>query len=105
MAQLMTRTTLKTQNRHFAGTRGVSPENRGLGFLPGFMDQETGVIYLSRNTDGSQAPVHRMDGLPEEVVVARTPAGRVAAIKGSLIAGFIRDGLFYTREQAAIALG
>jgi len=29
----------------------------------------------------------------------------VAAVKGSLIAGFIRDGLFYTREQAAIALG
>jgi len=104
MAQLMTRSTLKTQNQHFAGTRGVSRENRGLGFLPGFMDQETGVIYLSCNADGSVAPIHRMDGLPNELIVARTSAGRVAAVKGSLIAGFIRDGLFYTREQAAIAL-
>jgi len=105
MAQLMTRSTLKIQNRYFAGTRGVSRENRGLGFLPGFMDQETGVIYLSCNADGSVAPIHRMDGLPDELIVARTPGGRVAAVKGSLVAGFIRDGLFYTREQAAIALG
>jgi len=105
MAQLMTRSTLKIQNRHFVGTRGVSRENRGLGFLPGFMDQETGVIYLSCNADGSVAPIHRMDGLPDELIVARTSGGRVAAVKGSLIAGFIRDGLFYTREQAAIALG
>ena len=105
MAQLMTSITLKTQNRRFAGTRGVSPENRGLGFLPGFMDQETGIIYLSCNVDGSLAPIHRMDGLPDEVIVTRTPTGRVAAVKGSLIAGFIRDGLFYTRDQAAIALG
>lgn len=47
MALLITSMTLKTQNRRFAGTGGISPENRGLGFLPGFMDQETGRTYLS----------------------------------------------------------
>ncbi len=101
MAQIMTRGTLKTQNQVFASTRGVSRKNRGLGFVPGFLDQETGFVYASCNADGSPAPIHRMDGLPDEVVLMRTPAGRVVVVKGSLIAGFIRNGHFYTREQAA----
>ena len=105
MAPLLTSMTLKTQNRRFAGTGGISPENRGLGFLPGFMDQETGRTYLSCNADGSLAPIHRLDGLPDEVIIARTPAGRVIAVKSSLVAGFLRGPLFYTREQAATAVG
>ena len=105
MAQIMTSSTLKTQNWLFAGTSGVSQRNRGLGFVPGFLDQETGSVYVSCNADGSPAPIHRMDGLPDEVVVARTPGGRVTAVKGSLIAGFIRNGHFYTREQAVNGLG
>ena len=105
MAPLMTRMTLKTQNRRFAGTGGISPENRGVGFLPAFLDQETGRTYLSCNADGSLAPIHRLDGLPDEVILACTPAGRVIAVKSSLVAGFIRGTLFYTREQAATAVG
>ncbi len=104
MAQIVTRSTLKTQNRVFAGTGGTSRKNKRQGFAPGFMDQETGVIYFSRNIDGSPAPFHRIDGLPDEVIVERASSGRVAAVKGSLVAGFIRNGLFYTREQAARAL-
>lgn len=104
MAQIVTRSTLKTQNRLFAGTGGASPWNREQGFTPGFLDQDTGVIYISCNSDGSPASFHRIDGLPDEVIVARAASGRVAAVKGSLIAGFIRGGLFYTREQAARAL-
>ncbi|MCK7576802.1 MAG: hypothetical protein MZV65_13615 [Chromatiales bacterium] len=43
-----------------------------------------------------------MDGLPDHLVLARGPRGRITAIKSSVIAGFIRLGHFYTREQAAL---
>ncbi|MFO1350818.1 MAG: hypothetical protein U1F68_09145 [Gammaproteobacteria bacterium] len=97
----MTIKTLANQNRAFGGTGGVSCENRCLGFVPGFLDRETGTIYLSRKADGTPAPIHLMDGLPAELVIARTSSGQVASIKGTVIAGFILDGHFYTREQAA----
>ena len=103
-AQSMTITTLAVQNRLFVGTGGVSPENRILGFVPGFLDQETGSVYRSCNADGRPAPMHLIDGLPEEVITARNPSGRVVAVKGSVVAGFIRDGSFYTREQVANVL-
>lgn len=103
MAQTMTSTTLETENRQYTNTGGVSCENWDLGFIPGFLDQETGLIYLSCWTDGNIAPMHLLDGLPEHLVLDRHPSGRVSTIKGSVIAGFIRDGHFYTRKQAANA--
>ena len=101
MLHSMTIKTLTNQNRMFAGSKGVSQENRSLGFKPGFLDRETGMIYASRKADGSPATIHLLDGLPEDLVLARTPSGQVAAIKGTVIAGFILDGQFYTRDQAA----
>lgn len=104
MTQIVTRRTLRIQNRAFAGTGGISQENRGAGFVPGFLDQETGAIYPACKADGTPAAVHLLDGLPESLVLARTPSGQVAAVKATVIAGFIRDGCFYTREQAACCL-
>jgi hypothetical protein len=104
MAELMTRKILEGQNRVFAGTGGVSPENRDLGFIPGFLDRETGLVYVSRRADGSPAPVHVLEGLPDGLVRLRTPLGRVSAVKETIVAGFIRAGCFYTREQVALAL-
>lgn len=101
MPQTMTVKTLYHQNLAFSGTTGVSHANRRRGFTPGFLDRATGLIYISRKTDGSPAPIHTLDGLPEELVLSRTGSGQVAAIKGTVIAGFILDGQFYTREQAA----
>ena len=105
MAQSMTTKTLENQNRFFVGTGGISPENRDLGFVPGFMDRETGFVYRSCMADGRPATMHLIDGLPEELVLSRSASGRVASVKNSLIAGFIRDGCFYTREQVAGAVG
>ena len=101
MLQSMTIKTLTDQNRIFAGSKGISRENRSLGFIPGFLDRETGRVYVSRKADGSPASIHLLDGLPEDLVLARTLSGQVAAIKGTVIAGFILDGQFYTRDQAA----
>jgi hypothetical protein len=69
-----------------------------------FCDRETGRTELSRFACGSPAPCHLIDGLPEDWVVARDAAGNAVAIKGSVVAGFVRDGRFYTREEAARAL-
>lgn len=92
---------LRREDRAFEGRGGVSRENRRAGFRPAFCDTATNRIYLSRYGDGRPAPCHLLEGLPEEVVVERDPGGRVCAAKSTLVAGFIRDGLFYSRAQAA----
>lgn len=104
MAQALTPEILTSTSHTFSGTYGVSEENQPLGFVPGFFDEETGTVYISRWRDGSPAPCHALDGLPEHLILARGPGNRVAAVKASVIAGFIRWGLFYTREQAAHCL-
>ena len=101
MALAFTVKALRHQNLAFLGTTGISQENQQHGFAPGFYDRATGLIYISRHADGRPASVHILDGLPDELVVARTHSGQVAAIKGTVVAGFVLDGQFYTREQAA----
>ncbi len=100
----LTRETLRTQNQRYSHTAGVSRHNHRRGYLPGFLDQETGSMYPSCKADGSLAPIHMMDGLPESLITARSASGRAAAVKRTVIAGFIKEGHFYTREQVASAL-
>lgn len=104
MAQALTPEILECTSQSFAGTYGISQENHRLGFTPGFRDEETGAVYTSRWSDGTPAPFHALDGLPDHLILARGPTGRVVAVKASIVAGFIRWGLFYTREQAAHCL-
>jgi len=104
MNNLLTTETLTRQNRAFAGTGGVSEQNRCGGFRPAFHDLASGRTALARFADGRPAPMHLLDGLPKEWLVQRDTAGRVKAIKATIIAGFVREGLFYTREEAAAAL-
>lgn len=94
---------LQHENRVHADTGGRSEDNCGLGFRPAFMDFETQTIYPCRFANGLPAPFHLLDGLPDEVVIDRTPAGRVVAAKATLISGFVRNGYFYTRTAAARA--
>ncbi len=104
MNNALTTDTLRRQNLAFAGTGGVSATNRGSGFRPAFCDRVSGRTVLARFEDGRPAPMHLLDGLPEEWIVAREASGRVRAIKESVIAGFVRNDVFYTREQAAAAV-
>lgn len=103
MKRLLTQETLNRENLVFAGTAGVSAGNCRWGFSPGFYDTETGRMEISRFANGKPAPVHLLDGLPEPLVVERDSFGHVTAVKRSIIAGFIRDGCFYTRAQVAKA--
>ncbi len=103
MKRLMNEAVIRKENVAFTGTGGRSEENRSLGFRPAFFDFGTQTIYLSRFANGRVAPFHMLDGLPEEVVVDRSPNGRVISAKATLISGFERNGFFYTRSAAARA--
>jgi hypothetical protein len=100
MKRVMNEELIRKENVAFAGTGGRSEENRNLGFRPAFFDFGTQTIYLSRFANGRPAPFHMLDGLPEEVVVDRSPTGRVISAKATLISGFERNGFFYTRTAA-----
>ncbi len=100
MNRAVTQERLKQETVIHRGTGGISAENRSMGFRPAFLDQETSAVYASCFGDGRLAPFHLIDGLPEELVAARDAVGRVAALKDSVIAGFVRGGRFYSREDA-----
>jgi hypothetical protein len=101
----MTANTLKSENVYYHTTGGVSHNNRAAGFRPAFRDSETGRTELSRFLGGCPAPCHLIDGLPDDWVRERDTVGRALSIKCSVIAGFVRDGRFFTREEAARAVG
>ena len=97
----LTPAALKQQTLHYTGTGGTSVKAGCAGFAPAFLDQDTNIIYRACFGSGAPAPMHILDGLPEEVILVRDVCGRVIAAKQSLVAGFIKEGVFYTREQAA----
>jgi hypothetical protein len=99
----MSDTRLRIENLLHHGSGGRSQENRGLGFRPAFFDFATCRTYLSCYANGLSAPIHVLDGLPDEVVARRGPSGRVVLTKPTLVAGFVREGFFYTRRTAARA--
>lgn len=97
-------TDLRTQSDSYRGTGGCSEENGGYGFRPAFLDSDTDIVYRACFSNGTPAPFHLLDGLPDEVIVSRTESGRVTAVKGSLVSGFVRAGRFFTRDEAAAAV-
>jgi hypothetical protein len=105
MAQLLSNSALRKQNQTFKGTGGISEKNRSQDLIPASYDSKSHQAHISRFANGTPAPIHILDGLPEEWIVKRGPSGRARAIRASVIAGFIYHGRFYTREQAAWAVG
>ena len=92
---------LRQQNSRFRNTGGVSKENRDRGFKPAFHDRQSQRTELARFRDGRPAPCHLLEGLPVDWVEKRTTSGTVLAVRSSIVAGFVRDGQFYTRQEAA----
>lgn len=58
---------------------------------PAFYDLESGEILVSRFADGRPAPIHMLDSLADEVM---------ERIDINIISGFVKNGLFLTRQQA-----
>ena len=92
---------LKQENIAYERSGGVSAGNRSMGFRPAFRNTETGRIYPSRFADGRPAPIHMIDDLPDELVVTRSATDKVIAVQESVQSGFLLDGCFYDREEAA----
>ena len=93
---------LRVENEVYAGTGGVSQNNHGSRFLPAFRDSESGRVEIARMESGEPAAMHILAGLPPEWVKGRDGKGHIIAIQDSVEAGFVRDGVFYTRDQAAV---
>ncbi|AFL76380.1 hypothetical protein [Thiocystis violascens] len=96
----LTQLSLRAENVLYAHTRGISHRNRAGGFRPGYLHRVSGLTVLSRFGDGSLAPIHVLDGLPQSWVIRRDADGRVIEASPEIVSGFIRDGVFYTREEA-----
>ena len=92
---------LNEQNAYYKGTLGVSNNCAELGYLPAFKDTISGQIHLSLYADGRLAPIHVLDGLPREWIEKRDSSQRAIQVKDSVVAGFVRNGVFFTREQLA----
>ena len=89
------------QNRQFTKTGGVSKNNRRLKFIPAFMDSDTGEVSPSLFENGAASPIHLLEGLPAHWAVAWDSKGRISRVKESVVAGFLRDNQFYTRQETA----
>jgi len=95
---------LARENLQYAGTAGVSKNNRSQGFVPAFMDTDSGYVYRSRFPDGRTAPVHMLSGLPGKLFNGHGASREQLVVKDSVISGFIFEETFYTREEASLAL-
>jgi hypothetical protein len=101
MGYALTAQSLGSENRLFAGTGGISRNNRLQGLRPAFHDTESGQVAISCFADGRPSPIHLLEGVPVDWVTVRSACGGVLAVKASVVAGFIRGRRFYTRAQAA----
>jgi len=92
---------LRDENQTYAGTGGVSENNCRARFSPAFREAVSGRVERARRADGAPAAMHLFCCLPDEWVAERDASGEIVALIGSVTAGFLRDGVFYTREEAA----
>lgn len=72
-----------------------------LGFLPAFRDLHTEEVHLSVDETGALAAIHLLEHLPDYWVVERDAAGRITALRDGIVAGFMRQGRFFTRSELA----
>jgi len=92
----------------YRGKGGISSEAKTSGFQAAFRDNETNEVAIPMTDIGKgqtvPSGVHIFDGLPDNFVTEKNNYGEPIAVKGSVEAGFVRDGKFYTREEASAAL-
>jgi len=98
--QTLSAETLVQENIQYLGTGGVSANNRECGFIPAFLDTDSGTVYRSRFADGKPAPIHVLAGLPKNLIETLGKSATCLSIKGTVIPGFMHAEAFYTREEA-----
>ncbi|MCW9012747.1 MAG: hypothetical protein OQL06_03115 [Gammaproteobacteria bacterium] len=71
----------------------------GFGFMPAFMDLHNKETHLAAYEDGMPSVVHILDGLPDYWISERDELGKAVSLKSGVIAGFMRNGCFYTLNE------
>ncbi|MEE4300733.1 MAG: hypothetical protein V2J24_14940 [Pseudomonadales bacterium] len=92
---------IDAEHRHFVATVGVGTETVHPQRIPAFRDSRTGRIEISRFEDGRPAPMHLIEGLPDEWALAHDADGHIRVLKAEIACGFVCGGRFYTRAEAA----
>lgn len=103
MSRMVNQLALRKESAAFIGTCGDSATATRQRFLPAFRDEASGRVELSVKQDRTPAPMHLVSYLPAEWAAQTDRDGDVAALKEGIIAGFVRDGQFFTRAEAAAA--
>ncbi len=100
-AQLLSSKTTRLihENIHYQNTLGISGSNVEYGFMPAFLDRNSGKIYRSCFSDGRPSAVHLYDALPDAVITKRNNNNKPIAVNACIISGFLFNEQFYTREQ------
>lgn len=101
MEQCMTQERLELETELYEDSGATSTHCRPFGFRPAFYDTTTRLIHLSRFADGRLAPIHLLDGLPDQVVVSRDATGRIESVSDTIVSGFEMYGRFYTRDEVS----
>jgi hypothetical protein len=103
MARSLTLGQLRSAKEKPRNLRRIDMNVASQGFVPAFLDTESGMVYLSRHTDGNLALLHVLDGLPPDLIEARSATGKPTVAKTKVLAGFVREGRFYSRDEAQVA--
>ena len=91
---------LKMQHSVDAGTHVESNTAGASGFRPACLDKATGRVEVARLRNGKPAPAHLIAWLPRQWAAAMQADGSIVRVREGIIAGYVRDGVFLTREQA-----
>jgi hypothetical protein len=102
---LMNSKTLRRENGAFVGTAGISENNTASGFRPAFFHENSGKVEISRLANGQLAPIHIVDWLPKDWAISFHEDGRVKCLGAGIVAGFVRNTVFYTRKEVADLIG
>ncbi len=104
-AQTKTQVDVTFESVSYVGTCGESKTAQQARFVPAFRCEKDGRVEVARLASGKPAAMHLIVGLPPEWAAQCDDEGRVCELKSGITAGFLREGRFYTRAEAAIAGG
>ena len=86
----------------FRGSCGESEVACRHAFVPAFRNSSDGCVEIARLGDGNPAAMPH-SYLPSEWAARSDAQGNVLELIASVEAGFVRDGQFYSRAEAAAA--
>lgn len=89
------------QSIPYLGTCGESATACEQRFVPAFRNHTDGQVELARLPNGKPAAMHLICGLPHAWARKLDDAGSVVELIDTVEAGFVRNGRFYTRAEAA----